>query len=81
MGYLVDVLKFINSTNFQYKKEEQKYWLQFLMAHCDLDQETVSRLLKININLLERVLQGKDFFKQDIAIRLVNWVFISLRRS
>ncbi|WP_131782765.1 hypothetical protein [Legionella gresilensis] len=75
MGSLVKLLTSTNQT-IQYKKEAQKYLIEFILFQGSYDLKTLADLLEVNLLLLNQVARGKATFEKETANKLFAWFLI-----
>ena len=75
MGSLVKLLTSTDQT-IQYKKEAQKYLIEFILFQGNYDLIALAELLDVSSVLLNQVVSGKATFERETANKLFAWFLI-----
>lgn len=78
MGCLAEVWASEVGVNFEYKKETQKYLIEFILMHCKYDLVALAEVLDVSPLLLSHVVSGYSYLKHDVALRLKDWFLIAI---
>ena len=63
-------------TPFKYKREVQKYFIEFILTYGDYDLKSLAVLLEVSAPLLSQVVRGSAYLEEEVANKLLDWVFI-----
>lgn len=61
---------------FKYKKEVQKYFIEFILTYGGYDLKSLAALLGISAPLLSQVVRGCAYLEEEVANGLLDWFFI-----
>ena len=78
MNYCVDTLVAGSAVSFNYKKEAQKYLIEFMLKYTNYDLQSLAELLDVSALLLSDVLSGKGYLKPHVGKNLMSWFLLSL---
>ncbi|STX50958.1 Uncharacterised protein [Legionella busanensis] len=75
MGSLVKLLTSTDQT-VQYKKEAQKYLIEFILFQGNYDLIALAELLDVSPFYLNQVASGKATFEEEVANKLFKWFLV-----
>ncbi|MGQ3887823.1 hypothetical protein ACQUW5_02180 [Legionella sp. CNM-1927-20] len=75
MGSLLKLLTSTNQT-IQYKREAQKYLIEFILFQGNYDLKALAELLDVNPLYLSQVASGKVTFEEEVANKLFKWFLV-----
>ncbi|WP_419420720.1 hypothetical protein ACNVED_05335 [Legionella sp. D16C41] len=75
MGSLVKLLTSTDLT-IQYRKEAQKYLVEFILFQSNNDLKMLAELLDVNPFYLSQVASGKATFEEEVANKLFKWFLV-----
>lgn len=77
MGHIAEVLEPTINVTLRLKKDNQKYLIEFILVHSELDLKSLATILQINPIVLSQTLTGLTFLTGKSAIKLAE-LFIML---
>ena len=81
MGCSDQIMGSGENVHFTCRKEEQKYFIEFILTHSNYDLKALAELLDINILLLSQVISGHAYLEEQVVIRLMDWYCILIGDS
>lgn len=77
MGNIAEVLEPTINVSFKCKRDNQKYLIEFILVHSELDLKSLAMILQVNPLVLSQTLKGLAFLTGKSTIKLVE-LFIML---
>lgn len=77
MGHIAEVFEPTINVSLKCKRDNQKYLIEFILVHSELDLKSLAMLLQVNPMLLSQTLTGLSFLTGKSATKLTE-LFIML---
>ena len=78
MGCFTEVLKSPLKNEIDYKKNKQRYMIEFILTHSSIDLNDLAVLVNVSAIELSHVLAGKSFLPQKSSSLLSQWFVMLL---
>ncbi|KTD65354.1 hypothetical protein Lspi_0671 [Legionella spiritensis] len=80
MGCLAEALACGSEKEYQCSKDDQKYFIEYILQHSHYDLRDLADILEVRPLLLSQVVCGRHYLKKKVSINLYEWFLITLCR-